>query len=546
MANNKHADDWTEIPVEHAADDWHDVTEDTGHGLANTALVQGAAGFTAGLDDELGGGVEALGKALGIEGLGGKIKDVHLAKDGPTLDLEKLKEAYKGRRDTIRQMKDEMQQEHPGLSATAQIAGSIANPVARGASTLKGLAGLGALQGFGDSKSDSAGGIALDTLEGGGIGLGTGLAGKYVVAPALRKGGELLDKVVQGAASKSPTVNKALAKLANIASNVDEDAALRQIERPGQAAAAEADGFAYNTGKKAVAETEARGQMLGQAVDEAKQKFLSNQGDDFVRGAGNDLSSKINDFLDANKPSQKGFSALNDSQVEELKALSSKLRMGEMTGEDLVKVRDYLDHVEKLATKYEAEAGPYTNFLKNLRHEADGVLDKLDPNIDKANQSFAQFKGDTGLLRSATNEGQAESMINNLYGGNKGAQQEAAGRLFSPDTMESAKDIASNKAFENAKRPGGDNYFRRMALAALTFGTSELATNSNNWKTGLRYMGKVEQAVRSNPQALGKFSGVLANAAQRGPQAMAATHFILSQQNADYRQLMKNMDKGDE
>ena len=52
----------------------------------------------------------------------------------------------------------------------------------------------------------------------------------------------------------------------------------------------------------------------------------------------------------------------------------------------------------------------------------------------------------------------------------------------------------------------------------------------------------IEEQVKSNPQRFGKFAPVLQNAASRGPQGIAATHFIL-QNNPEYRKLL-NMESG--
>ena len=62
-------------------------------GLVNTIVSQVASGATAGFDDELAGGLSAIGRVAGIKGLGGKIKDLGLADDGPTLDFDKIKQA---------------------------------------------------------------------------------------------------------------------------------------------------------------------------------------------------------------------------------------------------------------------------------------------------------------------------------------------------------------------------------------------------------------------------------------------------------------------
>jgi hypothetical protein len=66
----------------------------------------------------------------------------------------------------------------------------------------------------------------------------------------------------------------------------------------------------------------------------------------------------LEDFLRANQPSARGFSGVSDSERDALLQLKGMLD-GPMNGEDLVKVRDYLDHVKRLAGKYDKEeTGP--------------------------------------------------------------------------------------------------------------------------------------------------------------------------------------------
>lgn len=504
-------------------------------GMLQTILDQGTQGALGGFGDEING----------LVGAGERAVDIDNDKGGMTVDWETLKQAYKQARDQSRNSLKAEQAAHPTASTIANVGGMVANPLTR-LSGIGGMAVQGAAQGLGDSEADTLGGMAKDAVLGGALGAGAGAATKYVVSPVLQKAGQLADSAVQYGASKSPLLNKAVSKISSLAAGVDKDAALRQIERPMESAQADADDFAFKTGQRASNEIQAKAQELGQNVGKAKSALLNDSGDLVFENA-KALPQQIDEFLQANKPSKQGFSALSGNERGNLTEMAEMLRNGETTGEDLVKFREHLDQAQKLAGKYDVEGtGPYTNFLKSLRHNADGMLDNFDSRFDNANKAFTQFKDDTGILRGASNDARAESTINNLYGANKGMQQEAAGRLLKPETLDAAKDLAANKAFENAKRPGGDNYFRRAALAVLTSGASEVATNPNLWKGGLRYMGKVEQAIKSNPQALGKFSGVLANAAQRGPQALAAAHFVLSQQNQEYRQTMDKLqdDKG--
>jgi phage host-nuclease inhibitor protein Gam len=152
-------------------------TADQDPGILNSVVSNVAAGGTMGFDDELAGALSVVGRALGIDNLGGKIKDIHLSENGPTLDTDKLKQAYTQNRDSIRGLKEQTQDAHPWISGASQIGGMIANPYAA-VDGLAGMAGLGAVQGLGDSTSNSVLGMAGDTAIGGLVGGVTGAVTK--------------------------------------------------------------------------------------------------------------------------------------------------------------------------------------------------------------------------------------------------------------------------------------------------------------------------------------------------------------------------------
>ena len=52
---------------------------------------------------------------------------------------------------------------------------------------------------------------------------------------------------------------------------------------------------------------------------------------------------------------------------------------------------------------------------------------------------------------------------------------------------------------------------------------------------------KIGDIVKTNPQIFGKYAGVLQNAAKRGPQGIASTHFLLSNQDPAYRALLNQV-----
>lgn len=608
MADFKWDDYATEAPDKAGGFNWDDHPIETPNISMLESAHRGAAqGVSLGFGDELSGGAGYLGGKLGL------VPD----------------KGYDYYRDYARNADKESQAANPGTYGASELAGTVGTAFIPGLNAagagLAGTAGRAAIQGGlagagSTEESLLSGAGAADIAKGVGLGAAGGAAG-YGLGKGISQGIDLAKNIgmasskvpfgslAEETASKSPgLLNKILPKISSIFSGVDEDAARRQIARPNQTAAAQADSFGYKLGNQALGETEVLKKNLGSEVGEAGNEFLAQHGDTPMP---NQLSDKIDSFLKENAPSGMGFSAVSPSErgylhemsralkgiptkdeienslrgimekgnyetdpdtlvslLQSPKTLNRAVQNGTVngdevydilqklqpfaqkpvTGEDLYKFRGYLDHVEKLAGKYDQDGtGPFTNFLKSLRGDADKIADQASPRLDTANQAYGQFKQDTNLLRGSTNEGQAESMINNLYGANKGARQEAAGRLFSPETMESAKDIAANKAFENANRPGGNNYFRRTALGILTGGLSEVATNPSINKVALRTAGRVSTAlpelVKSQPQIFGKFAPVLQAAAQRGTQGLAATHFILQQTQPEYQDLMRKMNE---
>lgn len=97
----------------------------------NTILQHGAQGAAVGFGDELAGLTEAAGQVVGLEGTGGPIKDIGISKAGPSLDLERLKQAYE--RGKARQLEifEQTAQENPVLATAADIAGGIVSPLTK-------------------------------------------------------------------------------------------------------------------------------------------------------------------------------------------------------------------------------------------------------------------------------------------------------------------------------------------------------------------------------------------------------------------------------
>lgn len=192
-------------------------------------------GATGNFSDEFAGGVEAAGRALGLKGLGhGNIGDVSLSEGGPTLDSEKLKQAYIEARDAERSDLKKDSKDNPKISLASDIVGSIASPINKvvpTASLAKSGAVLGGVSALGGSEADNVGDLAKDTL----MGAGTG----YVV-------GKGVQGAVGAAKAVSKPIKKTLEKISDKLKTKAEDLAINATGATGK----QSEKFADNAGRE--------------------------------------------------------------------------------------------------------------------------------------------------------------------------------------------------------------------------------------------------------------------------------------------------------
>ncbi|CAB4152427.1 hypothetical protein UFOVP610_11 [uncultured Caudovirales phage] len=138
-----------------------------------TGIMQGLQGSTGGFLDEISGGFEAGGRAIGVKGLGGPLKDISLSEDSLPISRDELLAAYKEGRDKKREILKTQESERPALSIASNIAGGFASPVnklTKGFSAAKTGLAMGGFYGLGNSEADSLSGMAIDTAKGAAIG----------------------------------------------------------------------------------------------------------------------------------------------------------------------------------------------------------------------------------------------------------------------------------------------------------------------------------------------------------------------------------------
>ena len=456
---------------------------------------------------------------------------------------------YLKRRNELRAADQMANKANPGSYTAGNVAGGVATSfvpglnVAKGAS-LANMAGKAAIQGglagLGGSDEESLKGIAKDVGMGAGIGAGTTLA----IGGASKMIADWNAKNPNATTAMKDKFNKAIAKIYSKTSGADEEAILRQIQNPAAQRAAEEEGFSYVVGSKAKEGIDELGSKLSNNVAEARDTLVEKFGDTAMTGLEN-IEQGANKFLGRNAASKAGFSGLKEKDRESLVEITSKLK--DATADDLVKFRNFVD--SKVAHLYDRPdaATPFERQLMKMRGQADDLLDKFSPELNKANTDFSNFM-DRKKVLGLNNQATIETITDNLYSGaNKTAKKQAAEAIVPANLIEDMRSIAANKSFEAAKRPGGSNYLKRAALPLATGFTSELFTNPNIVKFGARGLGELEQKIGNvlskNPEAFGKFAGVLSDAARRGGNALAATHYVLSQKNPEYQSLVQGLDQ---
>lgn len=347
--------DWVDDPPLKDDSDWVDDPSDNDKSNQVVSgvrkLVQGASG---GLSDEISGLVSGAGRAAGVKGLGGPMKDISLAKDGPTTDWEVLKQAYLSERNKERSALKKDSVDYPTQSSLLEVGGAIISPVNKlmpGASFAKSGAVIGGITGLGSSEAENVGGILKDTAFGVGGGAILGKVGDKA-APYIGKAasavGNKTNEIKQAVGAK---FNDAAEKLAFKATG----AMLKDFR------SADDKGMVNKVGRYLLDKGIVK---AGDDVEAVARKALA---DNISAGkALDDIYTKAGDVF-KDKMNAVGFDPIRDKK-EILKAAKDEL--GDTVGSEaaLNKLGKYLDEVaaghgdgpmHKAMAKYEKEVSEY-------------------------------------------------------------------------------------------------------------------------------------------------------------------------------------------
>lgn len=470
---------------------------------ATEAALRGAAqGITSGFQEELSGlaekGISKIGELTGLQSP--EVSELY-----ETKSVEDLTEQQ-------RLQNKAAQEDNPVIYGAGEIGGSLAQAVAPGigalskSTKLPGLLASGAIAGAGYSEAEDVGDLAKDVALGAGLsaGIGKGLQGIGKGIKALSGGKEIADKLAEEAEksavlSLKPTPSEYL--------KLEKSDKLNELGR----------------------------ELLDRNV--TKPFSTSNKMAELIGDIKNKAGLKIGEFIDN-----------YDNLLKQNPSSVTPLNLSKIVDETNLQISS-LERINESAAK--------------------AVKDKLDEFVKYPNRSLNEFKQfKQGIADKAYIEGQTSGrevkealkqferrldseIVDTL-------DKSFAGKL--PEFQKAKKDYAfgiklekiADKAAAKETLSSGLSPTETASIAAGLATGQGLIPLTFAAKRGVKEYGqqikaslnnKLSKLANKSPEFLGKYTNVIQNAISRGPSSLAATNFILSQQDAEYREMLDKINE---
>jgi hypothetical protein len=560
------SDDWEDLPVDAASDDgddWQEVPIPLPRPKTSIgdSVVRGAAqGMTLGFADEAAAGIGAL-------------------YDYATTPLD-LGLAYQGRRSAIRRADDEAKEDNPWAYGLSQAGGGLATLAVPGAgavtaakaATTAGRAGLaaatGAATGLGNSNADllkgELGQAALDTGVGAALGAGAQVGFDKVLAPAAKA---VAGKVREVGAKVPAALKGAAERRAFKAAAGNQDKVFKEARAQGRVneiGRQLLDDDVVTFGASAQGIADKAGQLREEAWDGMKGIF--KQIDDEAPGAvdGTKIAAKIRDYAaQIDSPNTEAtvanllrqaeryeaMGAINLSRAQDIKN-TYKWKMGDslsqdstntvkrIVGEEMEGAVEAYTQAARRAGSEAVEEAP-SQFGQMLATGSDNVVGfppRGAPAMPAGGAILREADDATAEALGPKEAAELYANLKNRYGSFATAEDAAEGlasrqeknrTLSFTDYLMMAGQMAANPgqtalgAVKGLAGAGGNKALRERGSSMAAVG-----------------LDKIGDMLAESPQAFGKFAKPLQDAAARSPQALAVTHFLLMNQDPEYRDLL--------
>lgn len=481
-----------------------------------------------------------------------------------------FKKAYKDVRDQERSENKEAQKNSPGLYMAGEVAGSIASSVVGGAlakgsqlanssNAAKAIAG-GLASGAGLSDANNAQDLITDTLVGGALAGTASRAAEY--APKLIAKG--FEKIKSGGVNAIKKAGKAISGLP------DEyiDDYLKNADEINNALGLEdlvdevKDGYTQLLDRASKLDANAW-QTLSTNGAYKKAKILS---------AGDDL---VNKLLGGNKQNLTRSSGVGETK-KVIEAIRSEIsNIAEAYGDDLSEadLKSIIQDLQKIAYSYEGNpkyqpaaiglrqlSGTFNSILKSGNKAYAAAMEPVEKIAKDIARMEKHFINKSNLDDAAKATSSIKQMKQNVLNAANKPELFKAARSLEKEVgvplNREVKNLATKEAFQGG-RPNGSRNTLMGALAGRAItgvigaGAGALAGDEMGALAGgaagfgldrsaPKIIKKIIDGGRltSNMATkLGRFAKPLADAVAKGPQSVAVTHYILSQ-NPDYLRLL--------
>lgn len=535
-------DDWKDVPLDNSqVDDWQDVPVQPEAPIAPQDITKTESAIRGAADGALAsfsGEAEALGRSA-YDIARGTVA-VPVSKDNPFpgrpgTEVPGLLDNYRGNRDIADAANEAAQKANPITYGASQFGGAAASSLLPG-----GLVGQAALQGLGASKADLTKGefveALADTGEAGLKGLATGLVLKGAGAALGGAKNFIADTKYGQAFSGGSGVQKFTSKgsetdLANRVSAAIEEkvsaARLRQMEAR--------KGYLDQVGDKTL-----------DTSDVVKKSYESaNRAGPGVMGA----DGKI---MGAMSPKERAMLDNYTATIAEPKSAQELYTVWD----DLKRETDTFDNI------LQGKESEINNQLKGLMGGIKEKLRSLGAGLPEADDAYSAFADKTKHLNRATNETTNESFLSTLGTKNKGNRQAAFEDVLSdnPALLKEVDNFQTYKSFEGqggtGSMPGVRNLTGVGSGASLGFAAGgpvglaagsvagAIVANPQIQRKVLAGAGDFSEAIMSAlPKLPPQYSQLLGDAAKRGGNSLAITHFMLGNQDPKYQAATKKEDK---
>lgn len=448
-------------------------------------LEAGARGFTegatAGFGDEISGAMGAAGDLL----LG-------------NTDLENIGDSYREYRDAFRKDNTRAKEANPYTYGASGIVGAAVGPgkLVKGA---KSATALGGLTGLGLSEADNLQDAAIDTATGAGLALAGQQIGEKVIAPVMKGAGDRTAKVFD-------YLSKKFGRRAE-----------RMAEKATGATAAQAEKFGEGSGRQLLDRGLVKAFNSPDDVAVKAAKLLRESGEEIgvsleqleAGGAAKipkaDIINKLSERLQAFKadPSKAGVARKLERLIADFSDDAVPDELGLTAAENIKRgYQNQANYNKPLTTQAQKEAA------STVRKTVEDTALASDPALA---QKFTDAKQTYGLIAPIKEAASRRGMQ---------LKQSPIGGLLDTTTA-----------------IGGAMSGEPVTAVAATVGRRLLAPRAAS--TAAVGLDTISKALQSAPQTFGKFAPQLQQAAQRGQAALAATHFLLSQQEQDYRSMVE-------